>query len=125
MSNEKPPYDTKFELKDGEGYLWRETNSEVQRKGPILWRGKKRYASIIKTEVNGEAKYELSISAGLLYINEEGDKRDPETSPDISGPITLDGEMLKCGGWKNVSETGNKYTKVRLELKEKNKGPKF
>mgnify|MGYP003151777330 CR=1 FL=1 len=114
MSDERKP----FQKKDGEGYLWRETNSEVIRKGSIQWQGKPLYASIIKTEINGEDKYELSISAGLLYINEEEDKRDPDKSPDIGGPITYNGQVLKCGGWKNVSESGTDYTKIRLDVKK-------
>jgi|ETNvirnome_2_300_1030623.scaffolds.fasta_scaffold47122_2 hypothetical protein len=121
MSDDRLP----FERKDGEGYLWRETNSEVIRKGSIQWKGENLYASIIKTEINGEDKYELSISAGLLYINSEEDKRDRHKSPDISGPITFNGEVLKCGGWKNVSESGTDYTKIRLDHKQQTDKPSF
>jgi len=121
MSDARPP----FEKKEGEGYLWRETNSEVIRKGSILWKGQTLYASIIKTEINGEDKYELAISAGLLYVNAEEDKRDPHKSPDISGPITFNGEVLKCGGWKNVSESGTDYTKIRLDHKQQTENPRF
>lgn len=118
--NNKP-----FEKKEKEGYLWHETESKVIRKGSILLKkadgydGKddELYASIIKTNVNGQDKYELCISVGLLYINDDESKR-TENSPDISGPITINNVAYKCGGWQHVSEkNGREYTKVQLTPK--------
>lgn len=114
-----------FEKKEMEGYLWHETDSKVIRKGSVLMKkadspmGKDEeiYTAIVKTTINGQDKYEFMVSAGLLYVNSEEDKRDAK-SPDISGPITLNGKQYKLGGWKNVSSNDTEYTKVSLKAKE-------
>tara|TARA_R100000773_G_scaffold22815_1_gene20108 strand:- start:14302 stop:14688 length:387 start_codon:yes stop_codon:yes gene_type:complete len=117
---------TPFEKREREGYLWHETESKVIRKGSVLMekgeypnsKDKNIYAAIVKTTVNGEDKYEFMVSAGLLYINSEADKRS-DNSPDISGPVTIGGQQYKLGGWKKVSESQTEYTKIALDPKNK------
>ena len=114
-----------FEKRELEGYLWHETDSKVIRKGSVLIekadagdeKDKEIYAAIVKTTVNGEDKYEFMVSAGLLYVNSEEEKRSEKT-PDISGPITYNGKKYKVGGWKKISENETEYTKIRLQPKE-------
>ena len=98
------------------GYLWHETGSSVMRKGTVQVKGQKRYAAIIKSTNNvGEEKYELMISAGLLHVNAV---KTSERSPDISGTVTIDGLVLKMGGWRKVSDKGDEYTSVSFREKD-------
>ncbi len=98
------------------GFLWHETGSTVLRKGTIQINGKELYAAIIKSSNNkAEEKYELMISAGLLHVN---DVKKSEKRPDIGGPITVDGQKVKRGGWRKTSEKGTEYTSVSLQVKE-------
>ena len=102
--------------KELKGFLWHETGSTVLRKGTIQINGKELYAAIIKSSNNkAEEKYELMISAGLLYVN---DVKKSEKSPDIGGPITFDGQKFKLGGWRKISDKGNEFTSVSLQVKE-------
>ena len=108
--------ESKFELEELYGSLWHETNCTVVRKGKIKINGQDRYASILKyTNPQGEDKYELAFSAGLLRIND--DKRS-EKSPDLYGRITFDTVPYKFGGWRNITTSGSEWTKVQLEIKE-------
>ena len=98
------------------GYLWHETGSSVMRKGTVQVKGQKKYAAIIKSTNNvGEEKYELMISAGLLHVNAV---KTSERSPDISGTVTIDGLVLKMGGWRKVSDKGDEYTSVSFREKD-------
>ena len=93
-----------YEQKDNSGALFKDDKVEVVRKGKIMINNKMRYASIIKYEPpNEKPKYELSISVGPLYINKEEDKKS-DKSPDISGPISIDGKQYKFGGYKQTSK---------------------
>lgn len=98
------------------GYLWHETGSSVMRKGTVQVKGQKRYAAIIKSTNNvGEEKYELMISAGLLHVNAV---KTSDRSPDIGGTVTIDGLVLKMGGWRKVSDKGDEYTSVSFKEKD-------
>jgi hypothetical protein len=98
------------------GYLWHETGSSVMRKGTVQVKGQKRYAAIIKSTNNvGEEKYELMISAGLLHVNAV---KTSDRSPDISGTVTIDGLVLKMGGWRKVSDKGDEYTSISFREKD-------
>ena len=112
-----------YEQKDNSGALFKDDKVEVVRKGKIMINNKMRYASIIKYEPpNEKPKYELSISVGPLYINKEEDKKS-DKSPDISGPISIDGKQYKFGGYKQTSKKGIEYTSVLLYEKEDNDYP--
>ena len=80
--------------------------------------GKDRYFSILRFQFpnSEEVKYELAMSVGRLYINH--DKNDPETSPDLTGPITIDDIIYKFGGWKKLTSTGKNFTRVSLKKSE-------
>lgn len=80
--------------------------------------GKDRYFSILRFQFpnSEEVKYELAMSVGRLYINH--DKNDPETSPDLTGPITIDDVIYKFGGWKKLTSTGKNFTRVSLKKSE-------
>ena len=110
--------------KELKGYLWNETQSTVVKKGTIQIKGKEEYAAIVRSVNNeGKEKYELMISAGLLHVNKEEDKKSPK-SPDIGGPITFGDVVYKFGGWARTSEKGNEYTSVSLQVKENEDAPK-
>lgn len=107
------------------GYLWQETEAKVIRKGymhEMLRDGQDEYLSIVKTTVGGKDKYELMMSLGLIYINDEDNKRG-SNSPDISGPVRIptDFKQMKFGGYKVIQEDGREGTSVSLiPPKEKN-----
>lgn len=112
-----------YEQKNNTGALFQDDKVEIVRKGKIIIDNKLRYASIIKYQLpNEKPKYELSISAGPLYINQEEDKKS-EKSPDISGPISIDGKQYKFGGYRQTSKKGIEYTSVLLYEKEDNDYP--
>lgn len=103
----------KFEMKEGTGSLWHETNCTVVRKGKIKIDGQERYASILKYTHQGVDKYELSISIGLLHINEPENKQS-EKSPDIGGKVTFNNVPYRFGGWRNIQDNGEERTGVKL-----------
>lgn len=113
--------ETKYEVKELSGSLWKESNCEVIRKGTIKINGETKYASILKyTHNDGSEKYELVFSAGLLYVNNDKDKL-KDTTPDIGGPITYNDKVYKFGAWKNVTDSGTPYLSVNLKPKEDEK----
>ena len=109
----------KYENKEGTGSLWHETNCTVVRKGKIKIDGKDRYAAILKYTYQGVDKYELSLSAGALYINEPENKQS-EKSPDIGGKIRFNNVVYKFGGWRNMQDNGDERTGVKLTPAEDN-----
>ena len=103
-----------------QGYLWQETEAKVIRKGyghGIMRDGEDEYLSIVKTTVGGKDKYELVMSLGLIYVNDEDSKRDPERSPDISGKVRVptDFKTMKFGGWKREQEDGREGTSISFD----------
>lgn len=108
----------KYEMKEGQGSLWHESNCNVVRKGKIKVDGEERYASILKyTHPDGSEKYELTFSAGLLRINTDEEKLN-EKSPDIYGSITFNNQAYKFGGWRNIRDNGEEWTGVKLTPKD-------
>jgi|MDSY01.1.fsa_nt_gb hypothetical protein len=96
------------------GSLWHENNVKVVRKGKIKFGEKEKYCSILKFEdKDGNEKFELAVSVGLLHYNSPEEKRSPK-SPDIYGKITWEDEVYKFGGYANVTDNGTEYTGVRL-----------
>lgn len=113
----------KYEMKEGQGSLWHENNCKVIRKGKIKIDGQERYSSILEyTNNNGEKKYELAISAGILYINNPEDKKS-EKSPDIGGAITFNNTKFTFGGWRNIRDNGEEWTGVQLKPKDEKPFP--
>ena len=112
--------DRKKEKEPNKGYLWQETEAKVIRKGyghGIMREGEEEYLSIVKTTVGGKDKYELVMSLGLIYVNDEDSKRDPERSPDISGKVRVptDFKTMKFGGWKREQEDGREGTSISFD----------
>jgi len=104
----------KKEMKNNTGALFNDDKVSVVRKGKIKINDEIRYASIIKFEIpNQEPKYELSISVGLLHVNDAESKKNFK-SPDISGTVTIDNQQFKFGGWSKESDSGVKYTSVGI-----------
>lgn len=103
-----------YQTKPNSGSLWHESNVKVVRKGTIKFGDETKYCSILKFENReGEEKYELAVSVGLLHYNSPEEKRSPK-SPDIYGKITWENEVMKFGGWANVTDSGKEYTGVKL-----------
>jgi hypothetical protein len=93
------------------GRMWPENEAKIIRKGSMTLQGQKKYIAIVETFINGEHKYELMMSVGLLSLQD--DKPSPK-HPDIKGPITIDGVKYRFSGWKHESDTGVPYTNVGL-----------
>jgi len=110
----------KKETKNNTGALFNDDKVSIVRKGTIKINNELRYASIIKFETpnSDEPKYELSLSVGLLHVN-DADSKKSHKSPDISGSITVDGQSYKFGGWSQISDKGVKYTSVGITQSEK------
>ena len=104
-----------FEHNDGDGTLFQETKVTVPRKGKIKLDGQLGYFSILKYEDGDgderKVKYELCKSVGVLYINDE---KKGETSPDLKGPVTIDGKKYRFNGYKKVATNGKPFTGVKL-----------
>ena len=84
-----------FELKEGQGSLWHESNCTVVRKGKIKIKGQDRYSAILKYKhSDGSEKYELVFSAGLLWVNNPDEKLN-ENSPDIKGTVSFNFDDLQ------------------------------
>ena len=52
-------------------------------------------------------------SMGRVYLN-PADKKQNAKSPDVGGPITIDGKRYKFGAWNNVSQKGDSYLGLSL-----------
>lgn len=108
----------KYVLKNNTGSLWHDNQTQIVRKGKVNIEDHERYASVIRfTDTQGNEKYELAISVGLLHVNPPETKRKPE-SPDISGKISFNGVEYKFGGWANQTDSGKEFTKVKLTKTE-------
>ena len=109
----------KYVLNELTGTMFPENNCTVIHKGKIKIDGIERYASVLKyTNPAGEDKLELSISAGLIRVNPEGEKIDPDKSPDIQGMITFNEKPYKFGAYQNISENGVEWIKIYLREKD-------
>lgn len=108
--------DNKFDFnEDLKGSMWPDS-AEILRKGSINLNGKKTYCAIVKSKNNkGQSKYELMVSCGLLFANDETQKARYPKSPDIGGKVTIENEIYKFGGWKNELQDGREYTSVSLK----------
>lgn len=96
------------------GYLWHENDATIERKGTFTIRGKKRYGAIVKSfNSDGEPKYEMMMSIGLLHLN-SGNKKS-EKSPDMGGKVTIDNEVFKLGCWAKESEQGTPFTSLGFQ----------
>jgi len=108
----------KFEMKNNTGSFFHETSVTVPRKGKFKLNEVERYGAILKYEDrNGNEKYELVQSLGLLHYNAPEDKQH-ERTPDIGGKITLidsvdeNSKVFKCGGYANQTQQGVDFTKL-------------
>ena len=95
------------------GYLWHENSAVIERKGPFVINGEKKYGAIVKSfDKQGEAKYEMMMSIGLLHLNNE--KRSDKT-PDMGGKVTIDGVVYKQGCWAKESKDGTPFTSIGFQ----------
>jgi uncharacterized protein (DUF736 family) len=105
--------------KELKGSLFVDRDVEVVKKGTIQINGKKKYVSLLKCRSqNGDEIYEISISAGRVFVNNQ---KTNEKSPDMGGNITVDGVAYKFGGWNNIDKRGQTY--LGCNLQEKNDSP--
>ena len=92
------------------GYLWHENDATIERKGSFVINGEKKYGAIVKSfGKQGEAKYEMMMSIGLLHLN--ADKTNSRT-PDIGGKVTIDGVVYKQGCLAKESSNGTPFTSI-------------
>ena len=49
-----------------------------------------------------------------IYQFQKQEEKEQPTSPDIKGPVTIDGVKYKFAGWKQESESGVPYTNIKL-----------
>lgn len=109
--------DKKYEKKEGEGALWQESEAEVLFKGSVLWEGKDKYITIIRSRnADGKSKLEVLQSIGLVYQND--DDKFSDKSPDISGPVTVDKKSFRFSGWKKETESGPPLLSVSFTEKK-------
>ncbi len=101
-----------YVMKENTGSLFHETKVTVPRKGKMKIGNTEQYGAILKyVDKNGNEKYELVASLGLLHYNPPESKR-TEGTPDIGGKITYNNTVYKCGGYANQTQTGIEYTKL-------------
>ena len=92
------------------GYLWHENDAVIERKGSFVINGEKKYGAIVKSfGKQGEAKYEMMMSIGLLHLNT--DKTNDRT-PDMGGKVTIDGVVYKQGCWAKETSNGSPFTSL-------------
>ena len=92
------------------GYLWHENDATIERKGSFMINGEKKYGAIVKSfGKQGEAKYEMMMSIGLLHLN--ADKTN-ERTPDMGGKVTIDGVVYKQGCWAKETSNGTPFTSI-------------
>jgi hypothetical protein len=109
-----------FKNADNTGRLFSENQVQCVRKGTINVGGEEGYYSVLLFTKRNDAgeieyqKYELAKSVGRLYINEKKN----ENSPDIDGPVTIDGKQWKCCGWKKEASNGKEFTKIAMYEKD-------
>ena len=105
----------KYEDRDLSGSLWPEPDAEILRTGSININGQTKFACIARSKTEaGDERYELLVSAGLLFVNRAEEKK-RHNSPDISGKISIDGVRYKFGGWAYETPSGRTYTSVGLD----------
>ena len=99
------------------GYLWHENDAVIERKGSFVINGEKKYGAIVKSfGKQGEAKYEMMMSIGLLHLNKD---KINEKTPDMGGKVTIDGVVYKQGCWAKESNSGTPFTSLGFqEVKE-------
>jgi hypothetical protein len=108
------------------GALFNESKSEVIKRGNFMINGVKRYGVLIKSENDkGQEKFELMISAGLVYHHDEAEKKSPK-SPDVSGRVYFDEMTYKFGAWNKIGhDSGNEFLSCSFMpvLDEETKAP--
>ncbi len=96
------------------GAMFPDNNADVAYKGTLNINGETKYVSLIKAQTQrGEEVYEVAVSMGRVYLNPT-EKKQNAKSPDVGGPITIDGKRYKFGAWNNVSEKGDSYLGLSL-----------
>lgn len=97
------------------GALFIENTSQVLKRGFFMINGEKKYGILVESENDkGNKKFEIMLSAGLVYPHEESEKKTPK-SPDVSGKLTIDAGKYKFGGWNKVShDSGKEYISCSL-----------
>ena len=92
------------------GYLWHENDATIERKGSFVINGEKKYGAIVKSfSKQGQPKYEMMMSIGLMHLN--SDKTNDRT-PDMGGKVTIDGVIYKLGCWAKETSNGNPFTSL-------------
>ena len=106
-----------YVTKENEGTLWVDNLSVVGR-GKIKIKGTEVQAAVVQSnDREGNKKYELMLSTGLIYFNSP-DKKASDKSPDYSGSVSIAGEKMKVSIWDNTSERGTHYYSVKLKTSE-------
>jgi|TARA_R110000803_G_scaffold176417_1_gene238877 preprotein translocase subunit Sec61beta len=97
------------------GALFIENTSQVLKRGFFMVNGVKKYGILVESENDkGSKKFELMLSAGLVYYHEESEKKTPK-SPDVSGKIKIDEASYKFGGWNKIAhDSGKEFVSCSL-----------
>jgi len=92
------------------GYLWHENDATIERKGSFVINGEKKYGAIVKSfSKQGQPKYEMMMSIGLMHLNSD---KTNERTPDMGGKVTIDGVIYKLGCWAKETSNGNPFTSL-------------
>jgi len=104
-----------YEQRDNSGALFQANNMRVLRQGNSMVNGFD--CDLIVTESktkDGQTIYDTYMKVGGFFPNKY--KEDGDNKPDITAPVTINGEKMRLAGWKKTSKRGLPY--VSLAFKE-------
>lgn len=110
-----------YEQKPNEANFFRNSDVNIIGKATVEIDGVNRYGMVVQSKTaDGNNRFEFMMSAGLIYEN--SDKQSPK-SPDMSGPITIDGEEYRLRAWINEGQNSGEYLHIKFEKKEAPEAP--